>query len=296
MRNNPFQGTGVAVVTPFTASGEVDFFALRELIERLIGEGGIDYLCALGTTAETPTLSEHERGAIVETFVDVVDSRVPLLLGCGGNNTGAVCAFLENSDFDGIDGVLIVTPYYNKPSQEGLYQHYKAVSSFSPVPVVLYNVPGRTGVNMTAETTLRLARDFENIVAIKEASGKIEQVEAILADAPMGFDVISGDDSLTFELVSLGASGVISVVANAYPSEICAMVNALRRDDMTEALHIHRHFRDIFHLAFVEGNPAGVKCMLAAREEIQEVLRLPLLPVSASTKNKIQEAISVFSL
>ncbi len=296
MRNHPFQGTGVAVITPFTEDGEVDFFALRELIERLIGEGGVDYLCVLGTTAETPTLSQEERESIVETFVDVVAGRVPILLGCGGNSTGAVCAFLENADFDGIDGVLIVTPYYNKPSQEGLYQHYKAVAQSSPVPVVLYNVPGRTGVNMTAETTLRLSHDFENIVAIKEASGKIEQVESILADKPDGFDVISGDDSLTFELVSLGAAGVISVVANMYPAEVGAMVNALLADDLPEALHIHRDLRDIFHLAFVEGNPAGIKCMLSERDEIQEVLRLPLLPVSKDTKNKIADAIAAFSL
>ncbi len=295
MKTNPFQGTGVAVVTPFTPEGEVDMMALREHIERLI-EGGVDYLCALGTTAETPTLSTDEKERIIETFVDVVQGRVPLLLGCGGNNTNAVCAYLENSDFEGIDGVLIITPYYNKPTQEGLYRHYRAVAESSPVPVVLYNVPGRTGVNLEAATTLRLAEELDNVVAIKEASGRLCQIEEIIAGAPEGFEVISGDDSLTFELIALGAVGVISVVGNAYPEAMSALTRAQLAGDISEALRIHRALRQIFHLAFVEGNPAGVKCMLSLRGEMANVLRLPLTEVSPATETAIARATDDFTL
>ena len=245
MRTNPFQGTGVAVVTPFTAEGEVDLLTLREHINRLLEDGDVDYLCVLGTTAETPTLNVAEREQIIEAFVDEVQGRVPLLLGCGGNDTGSVCAFLEEADFEGIDGVLIVTPYYNKPTQEGLYRHYRAVSQASPVPVVLYNVPGRTGVNLSSETTLRLAEDFENIVAIKEASGNLAQINEIISHAPAGFEVISGDDSLTFEIVALGGVGVISVVANAFPNEMAELVRSMKNGDVFEALHIHRAFHGI---------------------------------------------------
>lgn len=291
MRTNIFQGTGVAVITPFTPDGEIDLFALREQIERLI-QNGVDYLCALGTTAETPTLSAEEKERIVEVFVDTVDGRVPILLGCGGNNTNAVCAYLENTDFEGISGVLIVTPYYNKPNQEGLYRHYRAVAESSPVPVVLYNVPGRTGVNMTAETTLRLANEFEHIVAIKEACGNISQIEEIIVGAPEGFEVISGDDSICFELMTLGAAGVISVVGNAFPAEMCEMVRNLRENNIADALNIHRSFKEIFRLAFIEGNPAGVKCMMAERDEIANVLRLPLVEVTEVTRAKISKAIS----
>lgn len=286
----------MAVVTPFTAEGEVDFLTLREHIAHLIEEGGVDYLCVLGTTAETPTLTAQERELIVEAFVDETAGRVPLLLGCGGNDTDSVCAFLENSDFEGIDGVLIVTPYYNKPTQEGLYRHYRAVSQASPVPVVLYNVPGRTGVNLKAETTLRIAEDFDNVVAIKEASGSLTQVNDVISHAPAGFDVISGDDSLTFEIVSLGGAGVISVVANAFPCEMTEMVRCLKNGDLFEALQIHRSFYDIFRLAFVEGNPAGIKCMMSERGELQNVLRLPLTEVSEPTRRSIAQALHDFSL
>ena len=294
MRTNPFQGTGVAVVTPFTA--EVDLLTLREHINRLLEDGDVDYLCVLGTTAETPTLNVAEREQIIEAFVDEVQGRVPLLLGCGGNDTGSVCAFLEEADFEGIDGVLIVTPYYNKPNQEGLYRHYRAVSQASPVPVVLYNVPGRTGVNLSSETTLRLAEDFENIVAIKEASGNLAQINEIISHAPAGFEVISGDDSLTFEIVALGGVGVISVVANAFPNEMAELVRSMKNGDVFEALHIHRAFHDIFRLAFVEGNPAGVKCMMAERKELQNVLRLPLTEVSENTRRHIAQALQDFEI
>ena len=296
MRTNPFQGTGVAVVTPFTAEGEVDLLTLREHIRHLVDEGGVDFLCVLGTTAETPTLSLQERELIIETFVDEVGGQVPLLLGCGGNSTGSVCSYLEESDFEGIDGVLIVTPYYNKPTQEGLYRHFRAVSQASPVPVVLYNVPGRTGVNLTADTTLRLAEDFENIVAIKEASGNLAQINELIAHAPAGFEVISGDDSLTFEIVSLGGVGVISVVANAFPAEMTELGRIMKNGDVFEALRIHRAFHDVFRLAFVEGNPAGIKCMMAERGELENVLRLPLTEVSENTRRHIAQALENFTL
>ncbi|MDO5074311.1 MAG: 4-hydroxy-tetrahydrodipicolinate synthase [Bacteroidales bacterium] len=295
MRTNPFQGLGVAVVTPFTPEGDVDFYALRELIHRLI-EGGVDYLCVLGTTAETPTLSTDEKERIVEVFVDTVAGRVPLLLGCGGNNTDVVCAFLENTDFEGIDGVLVVTPYYNKPTQEGLYRHYAAVSKSSPVPVVLYNVPGRTGVNMLPETTLRIARDFDNVVAIKEASGMLMQIDDIISEAPEGFEVISGDDSLTLSLMNLGAVGVISVVGNAFPTAMSELVHLLQKGHREEALAIHRELRPICRLAFAEGNPSGIKCMMALREELANVVRLPLLEVSPATESKIVAALDKFAL
>lgn len=294
MRTNPFQGLGVAVVTPFSPEGEIDFLALRELIDHLI-DGGVDYLCALGTTAETPTLSAGEKECIVEAFVDVVAGRVPLLLGCGGNNTDAVCAFLENADFEGVDGVLIVTPYYNKPTQEGLYRHYAAVSKSSPVPIVLYNVPGRTGVNMLPETTLRIARDFDNVVAIKEASGMLMQIDDIISEAPEGFEVISGDDSLTLSLMNLGAVGVISVVGNAFPTAMSQLVRFMQEGRCEEALTIHRALRPICRLAFAEGNPSGIKCMMAHREQLSNVLRLPLVEVSPATESKIVATLDGFA-
>lgn len=294
MRTNIFRGFGVAVITPFTSEGNVDFYTLRELINRVIDEGEADFLCALGTTAETPTLSDEEKELIMETFVETVGGRVPLLLGCGGNNTHAVCHFLESSNLDGFDGILVVTPYYNKPSQEGLYQHFVTIADASPLPVVLYNVPGRTGVNLDARTTLRIAEDCHNVVAIKEASGCIPQIEQIVAEAPDGFDVICGDDSLTIHLLTIGAVGLISVVGNAFPAEMCQLVHHVLSGCMDEALDIHRRFRELYRLAFCEGNPAGVKAMMAHMEQCTNVLRLPLVPVSEATEARIVEAISRF--
>lgn len=294
MRTNIFRGLGVAVVTPFTNEGNIDFYALREIIENIIQEGGADFLCVLGTTAETPTLTEGERELVMETFVDAVDGRVPLLLGCGGNSTRSVCNYLESANLDGFDGVLIVAPYYNKPTQEGLYQHFVAVSDASPLPVVLYNVPGRTGVNLTAATTIRIAEDCENVVAIKEASGNLAQIDAIIAGAPDGFEVISGDDALTYPLLSLGATGLISVVGNAFPTEMSQLVHDTLDGNYDAALDTHRRFREINRLSFVEGNPAGVKAMMAHMELCQNALRLPLVPVSEATEAAIIEAIASF--
>lgn len=294
MRTNIFRGLGVAVVTPFNTDGNIDYYALREIIENILQEGGADFLCVLGTTAETPTLTEGERELVMETFVDAVDGRVPLLLGCGGNNTRAVCNYLESANLDGFDGVLIVAPYYNKPTQEGLYQHYVAVADASPLPVVLYNVPGRTGVNLSAATTIRIAEDCENVVAIKEASGILSQIDAIISGAPDGFEVISGDDGLTYPLLSLGATGLISVVGNAFPTEMAQLVHDALDGNYDAALDTHRRFREINRLSFIDGNPAGVKAMLSHMELCQNVLRLPLVPVSESTEAAIVEALASF--
>lgn len=281
-RVNPFKGQGIALVTPFTTSGQVDLEALARLAEGQI-QAGVDFLCVLGTTAETPCLDAQEKKAIVETIVRVNAGRVPLLLGAGGNNTAEVVANLNNNCPTGVDGVLIVTPYYNKPSQEGLFQHFKAVSDASPLPVVLYNVPGRTGVNLEAETTLRIARECPNVVAVKEASGKIGQIEEIIDRAPEGFEVLSGDDAITFELLTLGAKGVISVVGNAYPAEFGSMIHAALQGDFNQALQMHRRLVKAYKLLSVDGNPSGVKSLLSIQGKMANVLRLPLVPARKET-------------
>lgn len=285
---NKFHGMGVALITPFRTDGSIDEEALIRLVEYQIGSGA-DFLCIMGTTAETPTLTADEKHYLKRLLVERVGGRVPLLMGCGGNCTAAVVAELEQTDWTGIDGVLSVCPMYNKPSQEGLYQHFRAIAEASPVPVVLYNVPGRTGVNMTADTTLRLARDFDNIVAIKEASGNITQMDDIIKQKPDGFDVISGDDGITFPLITLGAVGVISVIGNALPREFSRMVRLALRGEYSAALRIHHQFAELFKLLFVDGNPAGVKAMLHAMGMIENQLRLPLVPTRLTTMEKISD-------
>ena len=290
MAQNKFRGLGIALVTPFQADGSIDFDALDRLIEYQI-QGGADFLCIMGTTAETPTLSREEKRLLKEHFVERVAGRVPLLMGCGGNNTTAILEELQTENWKGIDGILSVCPYYNKPTQEGLYQHFAAIAKTSPVPVVLYNVPGRTGVNMTAETTLRLAREFENIVAIKEASGNITQMDDIIKNKPKHFDVISGDDGITFPLITLGAVGVISVIGNALPAEFSRMVRLALKGEYNTSLSIHHKFTELFKLLFVDGNPAGVKAMLSEMGLIQNVLRLPLIPTRLTTMEKISQIV-----
>ncbi len=285
---NIFKGLGIALVTPFTATGEVDYDALLRLVDYQL-ENGADFFCILATTGETPTLTAAEKQKIKDLIVDKVQARVPILMGCGGNNTAAVVEELRTGDFKGIDGVLSVCPYYNKPSQEGLYQHFKAVAAATQLPVVLYNVPGRTGVNLKAETTVRLARDCQNIVAIKEASGNLEQVDEIIKNKPRDFDVISGDDSLTFPMVSCGAVGVISVIGNALPREFSKMIRLQMRGEYEPARKIHHRFTDLFSLLFVDGNPAGVKAMLHEMGFIENVLRLPLVPTRISTLQRMSE-------
>lgn len=287
MRKNPFRGFGIALVTPFKANGEVDFTALKNIVGMQL-RGGADFLCVLGTTAETPCLTADEKRRIVATVREATQDKVPLLLGAGGNCTADVTAALKQLPAEGIDGVLVVTPYYNKPTQEGLFQHYQAVSAASPVPVVLYNVPGRTGVNLQAETTLRLAEACENMVAVKEASGLIGQIEEIIDGAPEGFEVLSGDDGITFELLGLGAKGVISVLGNAYPSEFGCMVHACLDGDYNSALEAQRLFRPLYKLLFVDGNPAGVKALLHLKQMAENVLRLPLVPATAVTQERLK--------
>ena len=295
MARNKFRGLGVALVTPFTADGSVDYTALRRLLDYQLGNG-IDFLCVLGTTAETPTLTAEEKQNIINLVQEKVKGQVPILLGMGGNNTAAIVQQVKTTDFKGIDGILSVCPYYNKPSQEGLYQHFKAIATASPVPVVLYNVPGRVGVNMTAETTLRLARECENIVAIKEASGNFTQIDDIIKNKPADFDVISGDDGITFPLITLGAAGVISVIGNALPKEFSRMVRLALNGDYNNALTIHHKFTELFKLLFVDGNPAGVKAMLNSMGIIQNELRLPLVPSRISTMEKISNIVKELNI
>ena len=288
MVHNIFKGLGIALITPFKEDGSVDYEALIRLIDYQLNNGA-DFFCILATTGETPTLTAAEKLKIKDTIVDYVQARVPILMGCGGYNTAAVVDELKNGDFRGIDGILSICPYYNKPSQEGLYQHFKAISAATSLPIVLYNVPGRTGVNMQAATTVRLARDCQNIVAIKEASGNLEQVDEIIKNKPNDFDVISGDDALTFPMVSCGAVGVISVIGNALPKEFSKMIRLQMRGEYDPARKIHHRFTDLFSLLFVDGNPAGVKAMLSEMGFIQNVLRLPLVPMRIKNMQRMSE-------
>ena len=285
MATNIFRGLGIALITPFTPDGEVDSNSLKRLVEYQL-QNGADFLCILATTGETPCLSAEEKAEIKRLVVEVNNGRVPILMGCGGNNTRAVVQELKSADWSGIDGVLSVCPYYNKPSQEGLYQHFKAIAEASPLPVV-FNVPGRTGINLQAQTTLRLARDCENIIAIKEASGSLEQVDEIINNKPARFDVISGDDALTFSMVASGAAGVISVIGNALPKEFSRMIRLEFNGEYEPARKIHHRFQQLYSLLFVDGNPAGVKALLHEMGFIDNVLRLPLVPTRLTTLQKI---------
>ena len=288
MVHNIFKGLGIALITPFQEDGSVDYKALMRLVEYQL-DNGADFFCILATTGETPTLTTEEKQKIKDLVVSLVGGRVPILMGCGGYNTAAIIEELQTRDFQGIDGILSVCPYYNKPSQEGLYQHFKAIASATSLPVVLYNVPGRTGVNMKAETTVRLARDCQNIVAIKEASGNLEQVDEIIKNKPKDFDVISGDDALTFPMVSCGAVGVISVIGNALPKEFSKMIRLQMRGEYDPARIIHHRFTDLFSLLFVDGNPAGVKAMLSEMGFIENKLRLPLVPMRIKNMQRMSE-------
>lgn len=295
MKQNIFRGLGVALITPFTESGEVDYNALGNLVEYQISNGA-DFLCILATTSESPCLSKQEKLDIQHFIVNLVDRRVPIVIGCGGNNTYAIAEELRNGDFNGIDGILSVCPYYNKPSQEGLYQHFKTLACATELPVILYNVPGRTGINMTAETTLRLANDCENIVAIKEASGNLEQIDDILKNKPEGFAVLSGDDSLTFPMLAGGAEGVISVIGNALPKEFSQMISLEQEGKYEEAVKIHHSLTELYKLLFVDGNPAGVKAVLTEMGYIKNVLRLPLVPARETTVQKISQSLQELKL
>lgn len=295
MAYNILRGLGIALITPFTPDGEVDYKALVRLVEYQI-DNGADFLCILATTGETPCLSKEEKVKIKNLVVEINKGRLPILMGCGGNNTKAVIEEIQTTDWSGISCILSVCPYYNKPSQEGLYQHFKAIANASPLPVVLYNVPGRTGVNMTSETTVRLANDCENIVAVKEASGNLEQVDEIIKNKPDGFDVISGDDALTFSMVASGAAGVISVIGNALPKEFSRMIRLEFKGEYEAARNIHHKFTELYKLLFVDGNPAGVKALLHEMGFIDNVLRLPLVPTRITTVQKMSEILKTLKI
>lgn len=285
---NFFRGLGVALVTPFDTNGDIDYKALENLVEYQL-DNGADFLCILATTGETPCLSSEEKKELTTFIKSVVKGRVPILKYCGGNYTAAVVEEIKESDWQGIDGILSICPYYNKPSQEGLYQHFKAIAEVSPLPVVMYNVPGRTGVNMTAETTVRIATDFSNIVGIKEASGDLEQIDEIMKRKPNNFEVISGDDALTFPMIVSGAVGVISVIGNALPKEFSRMIRLEFNGEFEAARKIHHQFTELYKLLFVDGNPAGCKALLSDMGMIENVLRLPLIPTRIETKQKMNE-------
>lgn len=290
MLHNIFKGLGIALVTPFTSDGQVDYESLKRLIDYQINNGA-DFLCIMATTGEIPTLTTEEKQRIKEMVLNIVQGRLPILMGCGGNNTSAVVEELQKNDFDGIDGILSICPFYNKPTQEGLFKHFEAISKTTTLPIVLYNVPGRTGVNMEAETTIKLAHECQNIVAIKEASGNLKQVEEIIKNKPSNFDVISGDDALTYQIIERGATGVISVIGNAFPKEFSNMVHLELKGDYENALKIHRNLTDIFDLLFIDGNPAGIKATLSEMGMIENVLRLPLVPARPGTIQSISKLV-----
>lgn len=290
MSKKRFTGTGVALVTPFHKQGAIDFTSLEKLIEHTI-KGGVDYLVVQGTTAETATLTKEEKNAVAEFTIDIVSKRVPLVLGVGGNNTQDIITHLRTGNFEGFDAILSVTPYYNKPQQRGLYLHYKNLSAVSPLPLIMYNVPGRTGVNMKPETTLQIAQECDNIIGIKEASGNMEQIMEIIKNRPLGFLVISGDDLLTFPQIATGADGVISVAANAYPKEMCQMVNAALKGDYEKARNLHYLLTDFIKAIFADGSPAGIKAALEIMGIVSNNLRLPLVKVEKNFFNLIQQSI-----
>ncbi len=288
MQATNFTGTGVAIVTPFTTKKDIDFPALTKLVEHLI-KGRVEYIVVLGTTGETATLSKEEKQQVIAHIIKATKKRIPLVLGVGGNNTAELVMQLKKDDLSGFDAILSVSPYYNKPSQEGIYQHYKAIANASPLPIILYNVPGRTASNITAETTLRLANEFKNIIAIKEASGNIEQCMKIIKYRPDNFLIISGDDNLTLPLIASGADGVISVVANAYPKDFSDMVRFALVHDLKNAQKLHYKLMEITEQLFADGNPGGVKVVLAKKKITQPTVRLPLVEPNDTVKAKLKK-------
>ena len=293
MNKSLYVGTGVAVVTPFTADLKVDFNSLRNLIHYLI-DSDIRYLVAMGTTAESSTISVEEKKQIFDCFVETIDGRVPLIMGLGGNDTMALQRALKQVDITGFSAILSVSPYYNRPTQEGIYQHYKALDAVTPLPLILYNVPGRTSSNINAETTLRIARDCPNVIGIKDASGDLDQGKAILDGRPDDFVVLSGDDETAIPLIQLGAEGVISVIAGGFPRFFSNGVAAALEGNDNEANEIATLAQPIIDQLFVEGNPGGIKAVLHERGLIENKLRLPLVPVSDSVTSKLKTYIDQY--
>ena len=286
-----FRGLGVALVTPFRGNGQIDYAGLERLIEHQI-TGGVDYVVSMGTTGESVTLTKAEKKQLLAETIAFVRNRIPVVLGVGGNNTAEVIETLGGFEMDGVDAILSVSPYYNKPTQEGIYQHYKAIAQVAMRPIILYNVPGRTGSNMTAETTVRLARDFANIIAIKEASANLEQMGRILKHKPKDFMLISGDDSLTLPIIAMGGVGVISVAGNALPQECGLLVNAALSGDLATARKEHLRLIEVIDLLFAEGNPGGIKEVLKVLGICGDTMRLPLVNVSEATAKKLYHALA----
>lgn len=290
MKNNPFIGTGVALITPFNEDYSVDYKSLENIVEFTLSNGA-DFMVALGTTSEAPTLTSEEKDKVLKTIIKVTDKRCPILLGMGGNNTMTLVESVKNQDFKGVDGILSVVPYYNKPNQRGMKAHFEMVADNSPVPVVLYNVPGRVGVNLQASTCVELAQ-HPNIVAVKEASGNLQQIMEILRDKPSDFDVLSGDDSITQPMMALGAKGVISVAANGYPDLFCKMVTSMLNNDTDTALLLHYKTLKMNNLIFADGNPAGIKYLMSLQKLCKNILRLPLVCVNENVKKDLEKELS----
>lgn len=288
-------GVGAAMITPFKSNGECDMEALGRMLDYVI-DGGTDYIVALGTTAETPTLSADEKRQILDFTREKVAGRKPIVVGAGGNNTAELIRHIQTMDLDGISAILSVTPYYNKPSQEGLYLHYKAVAEASPLPIILYNVPGRTGVNMTAETTCRLATDCPNIVAVKEASGKIDQIDQIIKNRPKDFLVLSGDDGMTVDVMRKGGDGVISVAVNAFPKRFSHVVYLAKQGLFDRAAEAYEPLHEAVCALFEQGNPTGVKAALSLMGHIENTLRLPLVPATDLLTKKLEKLIREYEL
>ena len=290
-----FKGLGVAMITPFEKDGSIDYAALGKMIDYVI-DGGVGYIVALGTTAETPTLYIPERVAIADFVKKRVAGRVPLVIGVGGNSTSEVLDQLHEIDLEGADAILSVTPYYNKPSQEGLYQHFKCVAEASPRPIILYNIPGRTGVNMLPETTLRIARDFKNVIGVKEASGNIEQIARVIDGRDEGFLVLSGDDGMAVEVMRRGGEGVISVAANLFPVQFGHCISLAAEGRFDEADKAYEPFDGVVKALFAEGNPTGIKCALKAKGLIGGTMRLPLVEGTQALYDKFSEYIKAYDL
>lgn len=277
-------GTGVALITPFNEDKTIDYTSLEKLINKVI-EGGIDFLVVLGTTGEATSINESEKNELINFIVKLNNKRLPLVLGLGGNNTNKLIKEINNTDLSDFDAILSVTPYYNKPSQKGLYHHYAEISKFSPIPIILYNVPSRTGVNMSPEITIQLANDFKNIISIKEASGDINQIKYILKNKPKNFDVLSGDDGLTLEIIQNGGAGVISVIGQSNPVEFSSLVKFALNGKLSDAKLLHDKLYGIYHYLYSEGNPSGVKAFLSLQGVCKNYLRLPLVPISSKLFN-----------
>ncbi len=294
MMRKRITGSGVALITPFTQTGEVDYAALENLVQMHL-DSGTDFLCVHGTTGETPTLTIEEKRETRKRIVKQVAGRIPIMLGVGGNNTRAVVEELKNEDYTGIDAILSIVPYYNKPTQEGMYQHFKAIAAATELPIYLYNVPGRTGVNMNPETTVRLAHECKNIVGFKAASGNLQMISHLMDIKPAGFDVLSGDDALTLDIMKMGGVGVISVFANAFPVQLAELIKMIQAGDYENARNLDESFRDIYSLLFVDGNPAGAKLALNILGKCENVLRLPLVPASSKVEEGMRNAIASFN-